>query len=87
MYQTKIVSITDENPLANIDDIGFKGVVGDGSDYNSYVFAGKDNRKNSKANNLVRGIFSPYLGIVGISNIAYNTLINIYIPEYSLGKM
>ena len=87
LYQTKIVSITDENPLANIDDIGFKGVVGDGSDYNSYVFAGKDNRKNSKANNLVRGIFSPYLGIVGISNIAYNTLINIYIPEYSLGKM
>lgn len=87
LQKTKIVSITDENPLANIDDIGFKGVVGDGSSYDSYVFAGKDNRKNSKANNLVRGIFSPYLGMVGFSNIGYNTLINIYIPEYSLGKI
>lgn len=87
LQKTKIVSVTDENPLANIDDIGFKGVVGDGSNYDSYVFAGKDNRKNSKATNLVRGIFSPYLGMVGFSNIGYNTLINIYIPEYSLGKM
>ena len=87
IYQTKIVSVTDENPLANIDDIGFKGVVGDGSNYDSYVFAGKDNRKNSKAENLVRGIFSPYLGIVGMYNIPYNTLVNIYISEYSLSKM
>lgn len=37
--------------------------------------------------NLVRGIFSPYLGIISANNIKPNKVVNIYIPGYSKGVM
>jgi len=41
--------------------------------------------KDNDAYNYVRGIYGPYLGVVGNLNLA--SLYNIYIPEYSLGLM
>lgn len=83
----QIIAITDENPLANIEDIRFRGVFGEAADYNKYRYIGTDSRGTNKANNLLRGIYSPYLGVVGIQALEYNTLVNIYIPEYSLSKI
>ena len=85
--KAKIIAITDENPLANIDNIGFRGVAGEAEDISKFQYISNDNRQQDQPKNLLRGIYSPYLGITGVNTIAHNSLINIYIPEYDVSKM
>ena len=85
--KAKIVAITDENPLANIDDYGFRAVAGEAETATSFRYIGEDKRGDNKATNFVRGLYSAYLGLVADEHFDDSKFINIYIPGYSLGKI
>lgn len=85
--KAKIVAVTDENPLASIDDYGFRAVAGEAETATSFRYIEEDKRGDNEAINFVRGLYSAYLGIVADEHFDYNKFINIYIPGYSLGKI
>ncbi len=85
--KAKIISITDDTPSVAIDNTIFRSKLGDAEEAYQFRYIEANNRSKSDAYNLVRGIYSPYLGIVSKGNISYNSIINIYIPGYSESQM
>ncbi len=85
--KAKIISVTDDTPSVAIDNIIFRSKLGDAEEAYQFRYIEANNRSKSDAYNLVRGIYSPYLGIVSRGNISYNSIINIYIPGYSESQM
>ena len=85
--KAKIISVTDDTPSVAIDNTIFRSKLGDAEEAYQFRYIEANNRSKSDAYNLVRGIYSPYLGIVANDIIPYNTLINIYIPGYSESQM
>ena len=85
--KAKIISVTDDTPSVAIGDTIFRSKLGDAEEAYQFRYIETNNRSKSDACNLVRGIYSPYLGIVSRGNISYNSLINIYIPGYSESQM
>ena len=85
--KAKIISVTDDVPSVAIGDTIFRSKLGDAEEAYQFRYIETDNKSKSDAYNLVRGIYSPYLGIVANDIIPYNTLINIYIPGYSESQM
>lgn len=106
----KIISVTDNVPVVAIDNTIFKSVIG--SEMEAYRFAyineehcahrvnisynNNCNKENSHDFNLVRGIYSPYLGIVSnreekgnssSSDNNYCKLFNIYYPDTYAGTV
>jgi len=79
----KIISVTDDVPSVAIDDVIFRSKLGDAEEAYQFRYIEYNKRSDSKAVNLIRGIYSPYLGIKASGNIKYNAIINIYIPGYS----
>lgn len=85
--KAKIISVTDDTPSVAIDNTIFRSKLGDAEEVYQFRYIEANNRSKSDAYNLVRGIYSPYLGIVSRGNISYNSIINIYIPGYSESQM
>lgn len=85
--KAKIISVTDDTSSVAIDNIIFRSKLGDAEEAYQFRYIEANNRSKSDAYNLVRGIYSPYLGIVSRGNISYNSIINIYIPGYSESQM
>lgn len=85
--KAKIISVTDDTPSVAIGDTIFRSKLGDAEEAYQFRYIETNNRSKSDAYNLVRGIYSPYLGIVSKGNISYNSIINIYIPGYSESQM
>lgn len=85
--RAKIISVTDDTPSVAIDNTIFRSKLGDAEEAYQFRYIEANNRSKSDAYNLVRGIYSPYLGIVSRGNISYNSIINIYIPGYSESQM
>ena len=85
--KAKIISVTDDTPSVAIGDTIFRSKLGNAEEAYQFRYIETNNRSKSDACNLVRGIYSPYLGIVSRGNISYNSLINIYIPGYSESQM
>ena len=85
--KAKIISVTDDTPSVAIDNTIFRSKLGDAEEAYQFRYTEANNRSKSDAYNLVRGIYSPYLGIVSKGNISYNSIINIYIPGYSESQM
>lgn len=85
--KAKIISVTDDTPSVAIDNTIFRSRLGDAEEAYQFRYIEANNRSKSDAYNLVRGIYSPYLGIVSKGNISYNSIINIYIPGYSESQM
>lgn len=85
--KAKIISVTDDTPSVAIGDTIFRSKLGDAEEAYQFRYIETNNRSKSDACNLVRGIYSPYLGIVSRGNVSYNSLINIYIPGYSESQM
>lgn len=85
--KAKIISVTDDTPSVAIGDTIFRSKLGDAEEAYQFRYIEANNRSKSDAYNLVRGIYSPYLGIVSKGNISYNSIINIYIPGYSESQM
>lgn len=85
--KAKIISVTDDTPSVAIGNTIFRSKLGDAEEAYQFRYIEANNRSKSDAYNLVRGIYSPYLGIVSKGNISYNSIINIYIPGYSESQM
>ena len=85
--KAKIISVTDDTPSVAIDNTIFRSKLGDAEEAYQFRYIEANNRSKSDAYNLVRGIYSPYLGIISKGNISYNSIINIYIPGYSESQM
>lgn len=85
--KAKIISVTDDTPSVAIGNIIFRSKLGNDEEAYQFRYIETNNRSKSDAYNLVRGIYSPYLGIVSKGNISYNSIINIYIPGYSESQM
>ena len=85
--KAKIISVTDDTPSVAIGNTIFRSKLGDAEEAYQFRYIETNNRSKSDAYNLVRGIYSPYLGIVSKGNISYNSIINIYIPGYSESQM
>lgn len=85
--KAKIISVTDDTPSVAINNTIFRSKLGDAEEAYQFRYIEANNRSKSDAYNLVRGIYSPYLGIVSKGNISYNSIINIYIPGYSEFQM
>lgn len=85
--KAKIISVTDDTPSVAINNTIFRSKLGDAEEAYQFRYIEANNRSKNDAYNLVRGIYSPYLGIVSKGNISYNSIINIYIPGYSESQM
>lgn len=85
--KAKIISVTDDTPSVAIGNTIFRSKLGNDEEAYQFRYIETNNRSKSDAYNLVRGIYSPYLGIVSKGNISYNSIINIYIPGYSESQM
>lgn len=83
-YSVKIASVYDSAPVVVIDDCVFRGQAGNEADALKFRYIGSEN-KDTKEYKYVRGLFGPYLGVVG--NIDLCTLYNIYVPGYAKSKM
>lgn len=98
-YIYNIVSVTDNVPVVAIGNTIFKSVIGSDAEAYRFAYINEEhcagryfNTKNSEDYNLVRGIYSPYLGIVAHSttttekNRGYCRTFNIYAKNYSQGN-
>ncbi len=83
----KIISVTDDVPSVAIDETIFRSKLGDAEEAYQFRYIESNKRYDTNATNLVRGIYSPYIGIKSNGNILYNSIINIYIPGYSESQM
>lgn len=85
--KAKIISVTDDTPSVAIGNTIFRSKLGNDEEAYQFRYIETNNRSKRDAYNLVRGIYSPYLGIVSKGSISYNSIINIYIPGYSESQM
>lgn len=75
----KIQSITDNMEVAVVGDTTFRARAGQAEEAYKFRYVGAEN-KTTEANNLVRGIYSAYLGVVG--DLDPNYYYDIYVPGY-----
>lgn len=80
IINTKIVSVADGVPIVAIEDHQFRARAGEAEEAFRFRYAKSDNKK-ADANNLVRGLYGPYLGITG--EVGIGNIINIYTPGYT----
>lgn len=83
----KIISVTDSTPSTAIGEHIFRSNLGSAEEAYKFRYIDENNKSKDDAYNLVRGIYSPYLGITSNSKISYNSVIDIYIPGYSESQM
>lgn len=81
----KIIGVGDNVPIAAVEDYNFRGRAGEAEEGFRFRYIESKN-KEKKATNLIRGAYSPYLGIIG-DQVTIGSIINIYIPGYSEAQM
>lgn len=80
----KIAAIGDSVPIVMIEGNKFRGRAGEAEEAFRFEYIGRDD-VTTKATNLLRGSYYPYLAIVG--DVEVGRIINIYIPDYDSNKM
>lgn len=83
--RAKIIGVGDNVPIAAVEDYNFKGRAGEAEEGFRFKYIESKN-KEKEATNLIRGAYSPYLGIIG-DQVTIGSIINIYIPGYSEAQM
>lgn len=76
----KVIGVEDNTKLVAINDNMFSARAGEAEEAFRFEYIGKKNI-NTKATNLLRGSFGPFLGITGYNNVGQ--LIDIKIPGYN----
>ena len=76
----KVIGVEDNTKLVAINDNLFSARAGEAEEAFRFEYVGQEN-KHTDADNLIRGSFGPYLGIVGYENEGH--LIDIKIPGYN----
>lgn len=83
--RAKIIGVGDNVPIAAVEDYNFRGRAGEAEEGFRFRYMESKN-KEKEATNLIRGAYSPYLGIIG-DQVTIGSIINIYIPGYSEAQM
>lgn len=83
--RAKIIGVGDNVPIAAVEDYNFRGRAGEAEEGFRFRYIESKN-KEKEATNLIRGAYSPYLGIIG-DQVTIGSIINIYIPGYSEAQM
>lgn len=83
--RAKIIGVGDNVPIATVEDYNFRGRAGEAEEGFRFRYIESKN-KEKEATNLIRGAYSPYLGIIG-DQVTIGSIINIYIPGYSEAQM
>lgn len=83
--RAKIVGVGDNVPIVAVEDYNFRGRAGEAEEGFRFRYIESKN-KSKEAVNLIRGAYSPYLGIIG-DQVTVGSIINIYIPGYSEAQM
>lgn len=83
--RAKIIGVGDNVPIAAVEDYNFRGRAGEAEEGFRFRYIESKNREK-EATNLIRGAYSPYLGIIG-DQVTIGSIINIYIPGYSEAQM
>lgn len=83
--RAKIIGVGDNVPIAAVEDYNFRGRAGEAEEGFRFKYIESKN-KEKEATNLIRGAYSPYLGIIG-DQVTIGSIINIYIPGYSEAQM
>lgn len=83
--RAKIIGVGDNVPIAAVEDYNFRGRAGEAEEGFRLRYIESKN-KEKEATNLIRGAYSPYLGIIG-DQVTIGSIINIYIPGYSEAQM
>lgn len=83
--RAKIIGVGDNVPIAAVEDYNFRGRAGEAEEGFRFRCIESKN-KEKEATNLIRGAYSPYLGIIG-DQVTIGSIINIYIPGYSEAQM
>lgn len=83
--RAKIIGVGDNVPIAAVEDYNFRGRAGEAEEGFRFRYIESKN-KGKEATNLIRGAYSPYLGIIG-DQVTIGSIINIYIPGYSEAQM
>lgn len=83
--RAKIIGVGDNVPSAAVEDYNFRGRAGEAEEGFRFRYIESKN-KEKEATNLIRGAYSPYLGIIG-DQVTIGSIINIYIPGYSEAQM
>lgn len=83
--RAKIIGVGDNVPIAAVEDYNFRGRTGEAEEGFRFRYIESKN-KEKEATNLIRGAYSPYLGIIG-DQVTIGSIINIYIPGYSEAQM
>ena len=83
--RAKIIGVGDNVPIAAVEDYNFRGRAGEAEEGFRFRCIESKN-KEKEATNLIRGAYSPYLGIIG-GQVTIGSIINIYIPGYSEAQM
>ena len=85
LSRAKIIGVGDNVPIAAVEDYNFRGRAGEAEEGFRFRYIESKN-KEKEATNLIRGAYSPYLGIIG-DQVTIGSIINIYIPGYSEAQM
>ena len=83
--RAKIIGVGDNVPIAAVEDYNFRGRAGEAEEGFRFRYIESKN-KEKEATNLIRGAYSPYLGIIG-DQVTIGSIINIYISGYSEAQM
>lgn len=83
--RAKIIGVGDNVPIAAVEDYNFRGRAGEAEEGFRFRYIESKNTEK-EATNLIRGAYSPYLGIIG-DQVTIGSIINIYIPGYSEAQM
>lgn len=83
--RAKIIGVGDNVPIAAVENYNFRGRAGEAEEGFRFRYIESKN-KEKEATNLIRGAYSPYLGIIG-DQVTIGSIINIYIPGYSEAQM
>lgn len=83
--RAKIIGVGDNVPIVAVEDYNFRGRAGEAEEGFRFRYIESKN-KEKEATNLIRGAYSPYLGIIG-DQVTIGSIINIYIPGYSETQM
>ena len=85
-YDGNVVGVQDGTNLIAINKKKWSARAGEAEEAYRFSYIGAENKSKS-ANNLVRGIFGPYLGLIPTQVIEPNYLITIKVPGYDDGKL
>ena len=85
-YEGGIIGVQDGRSLVAVNKNKWSALAGYAEEAFRFSYAGIDN-KTSYANNLIRGIYGPYLGIAPKQILEANYIITIKIPGYDEGKI